>query len=464
MSRYHDLRCDAGEQGCVPDIEVNVATRAVSAQRALLESPAFFQPSAESVMSHRPIVPSCRLADVRYDIRGPLSRRARELECEGREIVRLNIGNPGLFGFRTPTHIREAVASHLAQSEAYCNQQGLPQAREAIARQQSERGANSVDSDRVFIGNGVSELIDLSLRAILERGDEVLIPAPDYPLWSAATHLNDGKAVYYPCPPESGHLPDIDEMESLVTPKTRAIVVINPNNPTGAVYPRESLAEIVALAERHGLVLLSDEIYDSICYDEAMFVPLASLCGDLPCITYNGLSKVHRACGYRVGWMSVAGNQARIEELLRAFDLLAAMRLCSNVPTQWSVPPALQGPDTISELTTMGGRLHASRQALLDAVARSEFLFVHAPQGALYAFPSVNMDLIPNFDDEVFALELLEQESVLIVPGSSFNVPYRNHFRVTLLPEANVIADVFHRIERQLQKIAGRQVEQRHVA
>ncbi len=415
-------------------------------------------------MSHRPIVPSCRLADVRYDIRGPLSRRARELESDGRDIVRLNIGNPGLFGFETPTHIREAVAGHLPQSEAYCTQQGLPQAREAIARQQRERGADGVNVDRVFIGNGVSELIDLSLRAILERGDEVLIPAPDYPLWSAATHLNDGRAVYYPCPPERGHLPDIDEMESLVTSKTRAIVVINPNNPTGAVYPRELLAEIVAFAERHGLILLSDEIYDSICYDDAAFVPLASLCGDLSCITYNGLSKVHRACGYRVGWMSVAGSQARIEELLRAFDLLAAMRLCSNVPTQWAVEPALQGPDTIGELTAIGGRLHASRQAMLDAVERSEFLFVHPPQGALYAFPGVNTDSIPHFDDEAFALELLEQESMLIVPGSSFNVTYRNHFRVTLLPEADVIADVFARIERQLQVMAGRQIERRHVA
>lgn len=415
-------------------------------------------------MSSRSMVPSSRLADVRYDIRGPLSRRARELESEGRDIVRLNIGNPGLFGFETPAHIREAVANHLRQSEAYCTQQGLPQAREAIARQQSERGADGVDIDRVFIGNGVSELIDLSLRAILDRGDEVLIPAPDYPLWSAATHLNDGRAMYYPCPPERGHLPDVDEMEALVTSKTRAIVVINPNNPTGAVYPRELLAGIVALAERHGLVLLSDEIYDAICYDDAVFIPMASLCGDLPCITYNGLSKVHRACGYRVGWMSVSGAQSRVEGLLRAFDLLAAMRLCSNVPTQWAIEPALQGPNTIAELTTSDGRLRASRQALLDAVSHSEFLSVHSPQGALYAFPSVDTDLFVQFDDEAFALQLLERESVLVVPGSSFNVPYRNHFRVTLLPDAAVIADVFARIERQLQLMAGRQVERRHVA
>lgn len=415
-------------------------------------------------MSQRPIVPSSRLADVRYDIRGPLSRRARELESEGRDIVRLNIGNPGVFGFQTPAHLRESVTRHLPQSEAYCTQQGLPLAREAIVAQQHERGAHAVDIERVFIGNGVSELIDLSLRAILEVGDQVLIPAPDYPLWSAATHLNDGMAVYYPCPPQRGHMPDLDEMAALITSKTRAIVVINPNNPTGAVYPRELLAGIVALAERHGLILLSDEIYDSICYDDAAFVPLASLCGDLPCITYNGLSKVHRACGYRVGWLSVAGAQSRVEELLRAFDLLAAMRLCSNVPAQWAIVPALQGPDTISELTSMGGRLHTSRLALLDAVSRSEFLSVQAPHGALYAFPGVDMALLPDFDDEAFALELLEHGNALIVPGSSFNVPYRNHFRVTLLPQADVIADVFARIERQLQAMAARHVERRHVA
>lgn len=415
-------------------------------------------------MSQRPIVPSSRLADVRYDIRGPLSRRARELESEGHDIVRLNIGNPGVFGFETPAHLRETVASHLSQSEAYCTQQGLPQAREAIAIQQRQRGAHGVDADRVFIGNGVSELIDLSLRAILEVGDEVLIPAPDYPLWSAATHLNDGTAVYYPCPPQHGHLPDIDEMEALITPRTRAIVVINPNNPTGAVYPRDLLTAIVALAGRHGLILLSDEIYDSICYDDANFVPLASLCGEQTCITYNGLSKVHRACGYRVGWLSLAGAQSRVEELLRAFDLLAAMRLCSNVPTQWAIGPALEGPDTISELTETGGRLHESRRAMLDAVSRSDFLSVHVPQGALYAFPGVDTALLPDFDDEVFALELLERENVLIVPGSSFNVPYRNHFRVTLLPRAEVMTDVFARMERQLQTMAVRHVERRHVA
>ena len=338
-------------------------------------------------MPHRPVPTSSRLAEVRYEIRGTLSHRARDLEAEGRQIVRLNIGNPGAFGFEAPAHIREAVTRALPHSEAYCQQQGLPLAREAIAAQQRARGSSTVDADRVFIGNGVSELIDLSLRALLEAGDEVLVPAPDYPLWTAATILNGGKAVHYPCPAGREHLPDVDEMAALITPRTRAIVLINPNNPTGANYPRELLAAIVALAERHRLVLLADEIYDGILYDDARFVPLAALAGNLPCLSFGGLSKVHRACGYRVGWFSVSGSFDTSSRHAACVRLLAALRLCGNVPGQWAIEPALQGPDTITALTAPGGRLHASRRAVLDAVARSRFLSVVAPAGALYAFP-----------------------------------------------------------------------------
>jgi alanine-synthesizing transaminase len=415
-------------------------------------------------MPQRPVPISSRLAEVRYEIRGTLSHRARDLEAEGRQIVRLNIGNPGAFGFQTPAHIRDAVTVSLPRSEAYCQQQGLPAAREAIAAQQRLRGSTTVNAERVFIGNGVSELIDLSLRALLEPGDEVLIPAPDYPLWTAATILNGGYAVHYPCPADRGHLPDVEEMARLITPRTRAIVLINPNNPTGANYPRELLAAIVALAERHRLVLMTDEIYDGILYDDAPFVPLAPMAGDLPCLSFGGLSKVHRACGYRVGWFSVSGNAKRVSEMLHAFDLLAALRLCGNVPGQWAIEPALQGPDTIGSLTAPGGRLHASRQAVLDAVARSEYLQVVPPTGALYAFPGVDIDRLPQFDDEAFALHLLESEDVLIVPGSSFNINYRTHFRVTLLPEADVIAEVFARIERALQRTAETSQRARHVA
>jgi alanine-synthesizing transaminase len=415
-------------------------------------------------MPQRSVPTSSRLAEVRYEIRGTLSHRARELEAEGREIVRLNIGNPGAFGFETPEHVREAVTRLLPRSEAYCQQQGLLEAREAIARQQQARGSQSVNADRVFIGNGVSELIDLSLRALLEAGDEVLIPAPDYPLWTAATILNGGRAVHYACPAERGHLPDAAEIESLITPKTRAIVLINPNNPTGASYPRDLLEAIVAVAERHRLVLMADEIYDGILYDDATFQPLAVLAGELPCISYGGLSKVHRACGYRVGWFSVSGSDARLQPMLRAFDLLAALRLCGNVPGQWAIAPALEGPETILQLTRPGGRLHESRRAVIEAVERSEFLDVVAPAGALYAFPSINKEKLPQIDDEAFALHLLETEDVLIVPGSSFNVDYRHHFRITLLPEGDVIADVFARIERALERVADVQVQSLQVA
>jgi len=306
----------------------------------------------------------------------------------------------------------------------------------------------------VFIGNGVSELIDLSLRALLDAGDEVLVPAPDYPLWTAATRLNGGVPLHYPCPPERAHLPDPAEIDAMVTPRTRALVIINPNNPTGAVYPRELLVALVDVARRHGLVLLCDEIYDSVLYDGAAFTPLAPLAGDTPCISYGGLSKVHLACGYRVGWLSVTGTERRVHDLVRAFDLLASLRLCSNVTAQWAIKPALEGPNEIGALTRPGGRLHAARAAVVDAVERSEFLRMVAPHGALYAFPGVDPERLPGFDDATFALDLLEHEQIILVPGSSFNIAARNHFRLTLLPEPAVLADALARIERELARTA----------
>ncbi|GMV30199.1 MAG: aminotransferase AlaT [Rhodanobacteraceae bacterium] len=415
-------------------------------------------------MPQRTVPVSSRLGDVRYEIRGALSRRARELEAEGRQIVRLNIGNPGLFGFAVPAHLRETVSQHLDRSEAYCHQQGLQRAREAIAARETARGAVGAHADNVFIGNGVSELIDLTLRALLNSGEEVLLPSPDYPLWSAATVLNGGRARYYPCPAARGHLPDPDEIDALITPRTRALVLINPNNPTGAVYPRELLQALVQVAERHRLLLLSDEIYDGILYDGAEFHPLAPLAGDTPCITYGGLSKMHRACGYRVGWISLSGAPARLGEFRAALDLLSALRLCANVPTQWAIEPALTGTDTMRELVSEGGRLHAARRAVIEGVARSEFLDMVAPQGALYAFPSVRPQPFGTFDDEDFALELLETENVLVVPGTGFNIRERNHFRLTLLPQPAEIDDVFTRIERCLGRIAARGAPARHVA
>ena len=415
-------------------------------------------------MPQRPIPVSSRLSEVRYEIRGALSRRARELEAEGRDIVRLNIGNPGLFGFRVPEPVRTAVAAHLGESEAYCQQQGLAEARAAIAARERARGVAGAHPDRVFIGNGVSELIDLSLRALLEPGDEVLLPSPDYPLWSAATVLNGGAPRYYACPAERAHLPDPDEIEALVTPRTRALVLINPNNPSGAVYPRELLQALVRIAARHRLVLLCDEIYDGVLYDNAVFEPLAPLAGDVPCITYSGLSKVSLACGYRVGWICLSGEATRLADLTAALDLLAALRLCANVPAQWAIAPALAGTDSMRALTAPGGRLHEARRAVAEGVARSEFLDLVVPQGALYAFPRVRAEAVADFDDEAFALELLETESVLLVPGTGFNVPGSRHFRLTLLPDPGQIAEVFVRIERALGRIAARRAPARHVA
>lgn len=404
----------------------------------------------------RSVEASLKLKDVRYEIRGNLARRAHELERQGYEIVSLNIGNPGLFGFRTPETMRLAMIENLAASEPYCNQKGIFPAREAVVMQQQDRGVLDATADHVFIGNGVSELIDLTLRALLNPGDEVLIPSPDYPLWTAATVLNGGKAVYYPCPERSRYNPDPAAVESLITPRTRAMVVINPNNPTGAVYTRECLTQLAEIAERHELVMLSDEIYDQMVYDEAEFVPMATLCRGALCATYSGLSKVYRACGYRVGWVSFSGALDRSQSYLQALDLLAALRLCSNVPGQWAVQTALGGYQSILKLCSPGGRLYQSRQAILDAVARSKYLTLEAPRGSMYAFIGVDRTLIPDFDDEAFATELLEQQHVLVAPGSSFNTPYRDHFRITTLPDEDQLADVFTRMETVLDSLASR--------
>ena len=407
---------------------------------------------------------SARIADVRYEIRGDLARRAAELEAAGRDIAKLNIGNPGLFGFSVPEHVRAAIEANLGRSEAYCHQKGIESARAAIVEQLHRHGVAAAHPDRIFIGNGVSELIDLALRTLLDPGDEVLLPSPDYPLWSAATTLNGGRPVYYACPAERGHLPDADAIEALITPRTRALVIINPNNPTGAVYPRELLQALVRIAANRRLVLLSDEIYDEIVYDDAPFVSLASLAGDVPCMTFDGLSKVQRACGYRVGWLSLTGAPALLREIEHGLDLLASLRLCANVPGQWAIAPSLRGADTISPLTAPGGRLHATRAAVIDACARSRFLDVVAPQGALYAYPSIDRAVLPAFNDDAFALTLLEQESVLVVPGSGFNDASGRHFRITLLPYADAMRDYFERIERTLERLADAGVPARHVA
>ena len=395
-----------------------------------------------------------RLSEVRYEIRGELARRARELEAAGHSLVKLNIGNPGAFGFRAPEHLQQAIAGNIAGTDPYTHQQGLPAAREAVAAFHHARGTPNACPERVFLGNGVSELIDLSLRALLDPGDEVLLPAPDYPLWSAATILNDGVPVYYDCRPGDGFLPDPEQIEARITPRTRAIVLINPNNPTGASYPRPLLERIVAIAARHGLLLMADEIYDSITYDGAVFQPLAPLAGEVPCLSLGGLSKVHRACGWRVGWAVLSGDPVACGGFHHAMDLLGALRLCANVPGQFAIEAALHGEDTIAPLCAPGGRLHEARRAVIEAVEASDHLALVAPDAALYAFPQVVGPAARGFDDHGFALELLEAEGVLVVPGSSFNITWRDHFRVTLLPEPEMLREVFARIDRVLARRA----------
>ena len=396
------------------------------------------------------IRPSEGLRHVRYEIRGRLARRAHELERQGYEIVSLNIGNPRAFGLRTPETMRLAMIENLGEAEGYCHHKGIFPAREAVVMQQQERGIHGVSVEEVFIGNGVSELIDLTLRALLNDGDEVLVPSPDYPLWTAAVTLNRGRAVHYPCRPENAFVPDPQELARLVTERTRAIVIINPNNPTGAVYPRAVLEALAKLAERHGLILFSDEIYDGMTYDGAAFVPMATLVHDTLCATLSGLSKVYRACGYRVGWAVFSGRTQPAADYLNALELLSSLRLCSNVMAQWAVQTALGGHQSVRELVCPGGRLHDSRAAILTAVQRSRFLTLAPPEGAMYAFVGVNPAVLPDFDDQQFALDLLEQKHVLVAPGVSFNVPYRNHFRVTNLPDAATLREVFARIEELL--------------
>lgn len=394
------------------------------------------------------------LDNVRYEIRGPLARRALELERQGFEIIKLNIGNPAPFGFRTPEAIRLAMVENLPQAEGYVHQKGIVQARDAVALDARSRGLPSVTAEDVFMGNGCSELILMCMETLLNPGDEVLVPAPDYPLWTAAVTLSNGRAVHYPCRPENGFVPDPAEVERLITPKTRAIVIINPNNPTGAVYPKSALEALVRMAERHRLVVYADEIYDRIVYDGVKHVPLATLVEGTLCATFGGLSKVHRACGFRTGWVYFTGTKDHAKDYLEGLEVLSSLRLCANVPSQWAVQTALTGHQSIYELTSESGRLGRQRRALLEGIERSQFLHVVPPTGALYAFPSIDTHKIPHFNDAKFAADLLEREHVLVVPGSGFNISRTNHLRLTFLPPEDTMREVFVRMERVLASMA----------
>ena len=389
---------------------------------------------------------SSKLADVCYDIRGPVLDAARRLEEEGRRILKLNIGNPAPFGFEAPDEIVANVVRNLPLSEGYSDSQGVLSARTAIVQHYQEQGFVDVSVEHVWLGNGVSELISFALQALLDDGDEVLIPAPDYPLWTAATSLCGGRAVHYMCDESADWLPDIDDLAEKISPRTRAIVVINPNNPTGAVYPRWVLESIAELARKHGLVVMTDEIYEKILYDGAEHVPFASVAPDLFTLTFNGLSKAYRLAGFRSAWLLVTGPRRAAGSYLEGLSILANMRLCPNVPGQHAIQTALGGRQSIHDLVLPGGRLREQRDAAMAALKQIPGVTCVQPRGALYVFPRLDPEVYPIEDDQQFVLDLLRDQHVLVVQGSGFNWPQPDHLRIVTLPRADDLTEAIGRI------------------
>jgi alanine-synthesizing transaminase len=389
---------------------------------------------------------SSKLADVCYDIRGPVLDAARRLEEEGRRILKLNIGNPAPFGFEAPDEIVANVVRNLPLSEGYSDSQGVLSARTAIVQHYQEQGFVDVSVEHVWLGNGVSELISFALQALLDDGDEVLIPAPDYPLWTAATSLCGGRAVHYMCDESADWLPDIDDLAAKISPRTKAIVVINPNNPTGAVYPRWVLESIAELARKHGLVIMTDEIYEKILYDGAEHVPFASVAPDLFTLTFNGLSKAYRLAGFRSAWLLVTGPRRAAGSYLEGLSILANMRLCPNVPGQHAIQTALGGRQSIHDLVLPGGRLREQRDAAMAALKQIPGVTCVQPRGALYVFPRLDPEVYPIEDDQQFVLDLLRDQHVLVVQGSGFNWPQPDHLRIVTLPRADDLTEAIGRI------------------
>ncbi|MYV96869.1 pyridoxal phosphate-dependent aminotransferase [Streptomyces sp. SID3343] len=389
---------------------------------------------------------SGKLADVCYDIRGPVLDEAKRLEDEGHRILKLNIGNPAPFGFEAPDEILHDVIRNLPTAQGYSDSKGVLTARRAVVQHYQTRGIEGVDVDDVYLGNGVSELIVMALQALLDNGDEVLVPMPDYPLWTAAVSLSGGTPVHYMCDEGADWYPDLDDMAAKITDRTRAIVVINPNNPTGSVYPESVLEGIVRLAREHGLLLLADEIYDKILYDDAVHVPLASLAPDLLCLTFNGLSKAYRVAGFRSGWLMLSGPKRHASSYIEGLNILANMRLCANVPSQHAIATALGGYQSINDLVLPGGRLVAQRDAAYEALISIPGVTCVKPKGALYAFPRIDPEVCKIVDDEKFVFDLLQSQRILVVQGTGFNWHQPDHFRVVTLPQVDDLTDAITRI------------------
>jgi len=398
----------------------------------------------------KPIKKSSKLADVCYDIRGPVLVRARQMEEEGHRIFKLNIGNLAPFGFDAPEEMRHDVIVNLSNASGYTDSKGLFAARKAIMHYAQQKRIAGVELDDIIIGNGVSEMIVMAMQGLLDDGDDVLVPAPDYPLWTAAVRLAGGMPLHYRCDESNGWLPDLADIRAKITRRTRAIVIINPNNPTGALYPDDLLRELVEIARKHQLIVYADEVYDKTLYDGATHTSIASLADDLLFVTFNGLSKNYRACGYRTGWMVVSGEKRHAQDYIEGLNILASMRLCANVPGQYAVQTALGGYQSIKDLVAPAGRLCRQRDLAWKLITEIPGVSCVKPKAALYLFPRLDPKLYPIKNDQEFVLELLEEEKVLVVQGSGFNWPHPDHFRLVFLPNSDDLTEAIGRIARFL--------------
>lgn len=390
---------------------------------------------------------SKKLENVCYDIRGPVMEQSKIMEANGETIIKLNIGNPAPFDLFAPDEIIHDVRINLKEAEGYCDSKGIFPARKAIMQHYQNKNIMDVTLEDIYIGNGVSELITLTMQALLDAGDEILVPAPDYPLWTASVNLAGGKPVHYICDEESDWNPDIEDIKSKITDKTKGIVIINPNNPTGAVYDKTLLMQVAQLAEEHGIIVFADEIYDKIIYDDIPHYSMASFVHDVLCITFNGLSKSHRIAGFRVGWMILTGNKESAKDYIEGLNMLSSMRLCSNVPAQYAIQTALGGYQSITDLIKPGGRLYVQRDYIYQRLNSIEGLSCTKLKGAFYAFPKIDVERFNITDDMRFALDLLKSKKVLIVQGTGFNWKKPDHFRIVFLPVMEELKTALDRLE-----------------
>ena len=394
---------------------------------------------------------SAKLANVCYDIRGPIMDAAKQMEEDGHKIIKLNIGNLAVFGFDAPEEIQQDMIRNLPNSAGYSDSKGIFAARKAVMHETQHQGIQGVTLDDIYLGNGASELIVMATNALLDNGDELLLPAPDYPLWTAAASLSGGTPVHYICDEANGWMPDLDDIRSKVTPRTKGIVVINPNNPTGALYSTDLLKGIVEIAREHGLVIFADEVYDKVLYDDVVHVPMASLSTDVLTLTFNSLSKAYRSCGYRAGWMVVSGDKKPARDYIEGLNMLSNMRLCANVPGQWAVQTALGGHQSIDDLVRAGGRLRVQRDLAHELITAIPGVSCVKPQAALYMFPKLDPVIYPIRDDQQFFLEMLQETKVMLVQGTGFNWAAPDHFRIVFLPHEEDLREAIGRIAKFLE-------------